>query len=368
MMLVLIMMAVATIMAYALLGNAAVQDEASANQASASQADALAESGIELAMYYLQHPANAPSLVAAAGNNPPYWSGASNISFSGMPGTVTVTVSPSGTTGTVWSVNAVGSSSLNGQSVSKTLSATAQVNGTYQTNMAMASNVTVNVPATGKITGGIETPLDVVVALGGQLTGLVSALVVSGGSGTTTSPPISNPVPPVTSLRSYLTYQYSGSTGNATVINQSANNNPTAGNPAGIYKFTTGSVTLKGPITIHGTVYVPNGNVTYQSTVNITPTAGFPAIVCSGVVQPSALGASLTANGAVYAAGGIGTADIFSSLTINGTLLTVTGSINALFLGTLKVTYNSAEAAVPDLTSVGAYLTPVSVKLTAWNP
>ena len=62
--LVLVVAAVAltAVFAYAMLSGAMVQSRTSGNTSRYQAADSLAESGINLAMYYLQNPTQAPSL------------------------------------------------------------------------------------------------------------------------------------------------------------------------------------------------------------------------------------------------------------------------------------------------------------------
>jgi Tfp pilus assembly protein PilX len=368
--LVLIFMAVATVMAYAMLDNAAIQQQATAGQASASQAEALAESGIELAMYYLQHPTNAPSRVAATSSIPAYWSGGTSISFTGMSGTATVAVAPSGTSGTLWTISSTGSSSLEGITNTKTLTATAQVNGKYQAVAGLTTNVALNIAAGVTINGGIVSIQPVTInVLAHVAGGLLAPLVTGPYSGGLSSPPASNPVPDVASIQSYLTYKYSGSTYNGVAVNVAGNNNVTVANPAGVFTYTGGTVTLTGPMTVHGTLYVPNGGVNFKGNVTFaTPTSGFPSIVCSGAISSSSLGSHLTTNGLVYAAGGINSGDLLSSVTMNGGLLTASGGISSSFLGSVSINFNASVANILNLTNNGAYLTPVSVKLIAWNP
>ena len=59
--LVVLVMALATILAYSLLSGSALQATAGGNAIAAATARAQAESGIHLAMYYILNPANAPA-------------------------------------------------------------------------------------------------------------------------------------------------------------------------------------------------------------------------------------------------------------------------------------------------------------------
>ena len=75
MVMVLMVMAAAAVMGYALLASATLQGQvanAGIQQVSSNQ---IAESGVNVAMYYLQYPNNAPSLTNG------YWNGQTGISF-----------------------------------------------------------------------------------------------------------------------------------------------------------------------------------------------------------------------------------------------------------------------------------------------
>jgi hypothetical protein len=218
------------------------------------------------------------------------------------------------------------------------------------------------------VNGGIECSQAVTVDLLAHVAGGIDAPSASGAyTGGLGAAPLSNPVPDFNSVIKYTNYTYGGSTYSSVLVNPSANNNVSGTNPAGIF-YASGNVALRGPMTIHGSLWVPNGSVTFQGSVTITPAAGYPAIITSGNIASAFLGSHLTANGTVYAGTGIGAGDTLSTMTINGSLLSPTSGTFNLFLGAMAVNYNAAKASVPNLTSNGAYLTPTSVKLTAWNP
>ncbi|HTW93727.1 MAG TPA: hypothetical protein VMD30_02965, partial [Tepidisphaeraceae bacterium] len=82
--LVIVVMAIAAVMAYAMLSAGALQEQVSANSIAQANADALAESGVSLAMYYLTHTSTAPV-------TPPYTE--SGLTFNSLSGSVTLTVS-----------------------------------------------------------------------------------------------------------------------------------------------------------------------------------------------------------------------------------------------------------------------------------
>jgi len=85
---VVALMGAAALMSYALLEGALSRATASENLVRATASDVLAESGLNLAMYYLQNPSVAPSL-----NSDNHWPGATGIVLSSsVRGTVDVTI------------------------------------------------------------------------------------------------------------------------------------------------------------------------------------------------------------------------------------------------------------------------------------
>jgi hypothetical protein len=392
--LVVIVMGVATILAYALLANSVMQEQAEAGQAAAVQAGNLADSGVALAMYYLQHPLNAPSLNAYSGTIPAYWPGGSNITFTGMSGTASVSVAPQGTAGNLWAVSSTGAASAGGVSYSKTVSATVQINGAFEINQSLSCNASMSFPH--NLTVGENPANGLCIACEGNING-VSGLSSTNIAGNVSAqratnlpltctlypaPPL-NPVPAFTLVRSYSTYQYQGQ--NCSADADSNLNLPlldgiiptAASNPAHIYA-SSGNMTIVGLLggTINGTIYVPNGNLDISGPVTVVPTPGFPAVVVSGqiVMQTALLGilnSSLTANGLVYAGNGIGVQSILGnpadcSVTVNGALLMNTAALTASFTGPVTATYSAVSA--PDFTSDPLYLTPQSAKIISWTP
>jgi Tfp pilus assembly protein PilX len=371
--LVIVLMALVTVMVYAMLEGSVVQEESATGLAGAAQADALSESGIELAMYYLQHPQNAPTLVPSAGVIPSYWPGGTNITFGGMTGSCTVSVSPQGSTGLLWTLVSTGTYPSGIGNLSKTHSATAQVNATYQFPQAITSNSGLTLSANTTISG---TPTAIVsngavsINSSGHVTGSISATSVTGpfSGGSLEPAPVSLTVPGYTLVNGLLTYVLNGVSGTAQNLVLGILNLILGSNPGGVLKYTGGNVTvtsLSSPIS--GTLYVTKGNLTISGPVTINPVAGMPAIVCSGNLNMSAL-SSLTANGVVYLGTGINTGPATSAISINGALLLAANGISSNYLGTLHVTYNAALANLPNLSSSAAYLTPLSVKLISWTP
>src|SRR5688572_28167986 len=84
---VLVVVGIVAVMGLAMLSSSALQVQQGLNAQLAAEADTLAESGVNLAMYYLQHPTRAPQLKTG------YWPGGSDLKLgAGKRGAADVSV------------------------------------------------------------------------------------------------------------------------------------------------------------------------------------------------------------------------------------------------------------------------------------
>src|SRR5688572_17257892 len=122
-MMVVAVVALASTLGYVMLVSASLQSRASTNQTKLVSAEYLAESGLNIAMYYLEHPNRAPAVNAEG-----YWAGM-NTSYglpNGSVGTLSVSVTRDATdpwTYEVVSAASVGSTSDASRNVTRTTSA-----------------------------------------------------------------------------------------------------------------------------------------------------------------------------------------------------------------------------------------------------
>jgi hypothetical protein len=383
--LVVCVMALASILAYALLSGASLQATASDNSLAAAVAEGQAESGIHLAMYYLMNPSHAPTLTNG------YWPGASGITFSTtatpaaqMPGNVTVTVTNPSTD--LYDIASIGSSqgaSMGGGVMTRTITAQVQVATSYQIPQAATFNSTMTLSGNVSITGSptaIASAQKVTLSTGSTVTGNVEASLLSqsGGiiNGNYLGPDTnSTPAPSAANLNYYLTYTYQGQTYSATQLGSAtltSGNMPAANpatNPLNVYYYTGGDLTLTGPINLAGTLVVQGGNLILQGNGNtITAQSGMPALITDKAIKVKGTNNSLTINGVAYAASGIanvGGANTGSTLTINGAILVSSGTTLTSNGTAVSITYNSALASAPTITT--ANQTPTSVKLVSWS-
>jgi Tfp pilus assembly protein PilX len=383
---VVCVMAVAAVLGYAMLAGSALQAVASSNAINSAIADAQAESGVHLAMYYLLNPQNAPGYSSVTGW---YWTGANNITFATsptpsttMPGSVSVTVSSAGNN--LYNVTAVGTSgvsSAGGGGVTRTINAQVETVLGFLIQQAAGINSLLDYQSNMSFTGSpyaLESNQEVLL-VGGTIHGNVAASVTNTGgtiTGTISPAPSVAPAPSLANVHDYRTYTY-GSAGYSgtqigTTIASGTTLGPTAGNPLGVYWIDAstnhGSAVLDSNVNISGTLIVKNGMLVVQGKSNtITAQTTMPGLVIDDELEISGLGEGLTVNGVLYAGSGITGSGLTlgSNVTVNGALLTNSGSVSG-FSGTVNVTYNSSNTAVPNFSTTGPQSVQ-AVKIVSWS-
>lgn len=377
-MMVTAVVAVASVMGVALLASSALQSEATSNHVAGVQAYALAESGINLGLYYLQNvndntksPVGIVSYPGGGvgpyprdlGTNVP---GSFEIKFIRLTSTQYQVIS----TGTVPSASA--------GAVTRTLTANVDVNYfTYGLTASNANNllgftipnsttingdvyVTCAVTNNGTVTGTIYAPNGSL--LGGLLGGVLRSLTTALGL---------TPVPTTASVNHYAPrYTYNGVQYNAKTITTTADIPATPDpntNPGGVY-VASATLDVAGNTKINGTIVItPSGALRVAGTNNtITPVPGFPAVVVDGDITYKT-GAALEIRGLTYVGGKINHALLQTggTLKITGTLLFASTSPSIDTGIQVTVTYDRVKASVPTL--VGANPPPCSVTVASWQ-
>ena len=386
--LVLCLMAVATILGYAMLSSATLQATSSSNALAGAIAEAEAESGVHLAMFYLLNPSNAPSHSGTGTNGTAYWTGGNNITFSPASGTTTpipgnVSVVVTNTAANTYQIISTGSSnggSAGGGVITRTITTTAVVETAYLIQQAgtFNSTLTVNSKDTFSNPGGMAIKSSQAVTYtGGTINGNVEAPSLSGSiSGTLYPAPATPPAPTATDLHNYSTYVYQGVTYAATAVASSLSNTtlgPTTSNPLGVYVYTytgsgSGTLTMNSNVVIAGTLLVQNAKLSVKGSGNIiSPASAMPGLVIDNQLEMNGSSRGLTVNGVVYAGNGITGVGITlgDALNITGALLLNNSGVASSYSGTLTVNYSAANTTVTDLSSTNQ--TPTGVKLTAWS-
>jgi hypothetical protein len=368
-MLVMVVVAVATVMGFAMVSASALQSQTTSNLRYVSTAEYLADSGAQLALHYLQYPSSSPVPMPNG-----YYPGQTGVTFgSGVAGTADITVTYDAS-GDLYAITSVGKATTpGGTTINKTVTATAAVVRQFSQNEAVTASSSIRLTSQTFVIDGLAT--------NGQLT-TISGSSVTSTSGTTfaryrsllyqggTLPsyirkPLTGSdtvtVPSLATIKDYTgTYTYQGHTYTAKKLTSSKLSNvtlPTASdavtNPAGIY-WCDKSVVLDKNTTINGTIVITNGTLyVNDKPVTITPKTGFPAVV---VQSDLALlpGSQLTANGLVWTGGGIKLPDPSSDPNADSGLLSFLGNLISDLLGGLLG--GSGSNSPSTLAINGAYL------------
>ncbi len=371
-MLAVIMVGLATVMGYALLASTAMQAQITDTSLNAAHADCLAESGVNLAMYYLQNPNNAP---LTAGQT--YWQGQNDVAFgSSVSGTCDITVAQlSPTTYRITSNGKPMSTDTN--AITRAIRTEVQLGYDPSVDYAVGANADLTLPASVTVKGDMRVKGLLRLLAGAAVEGLLHAdslvgALLSGSIFNTNSASAPAPVP--VSIPNFKTYAYGGNTYAAVALAGDLQNitlGPTATNPAGVYYWAGGNKKLAGNVTINGTLIHASGNLQISGANNVvTPAVGFPAFVSEGQIVMAGPNRDVTFNGMVYVKIGIsrsGGTQSGSKLIINGGLLFcgTNPTIDTAYNGTIKVTYDSSKLVVAGVGS--ASLTPKNVAVLNWE-
>ena len=403
-MLVIAVIALASILGYVMLSSATLQNRAGSNQIKTLSADYLAESGLNIAMYYLQYPKNAPAL-----NGDGYWSGMNgNYTLpNGRPGSLSVAVTRDATDPWTYEIAATASVGGEGDSTSR-ITRTAGARVYVRNEFVMRPGAVV---ANGNITfyGPITTTGDVysakqmgiktgasTPAINGK--GYSQSAITSTGYTTPTGSywPIDNtaanaPIAPSNdSVNRYRTYatddgqQYNA--GLLTTVTDLLSGllsiifpPPSTDNPAGvIYKDATSApLVVTDNQTINGTLVV-DGDLQIKGTnITINPQPGFPALIVTGNLEIFQSGKNLTANGVTYIGGTLKSNNnglpaplpaLASTFTVNGGLIFGSPTATPIMLGynvKTNLNYNATKAKAPELSSI--LRQPKGITIVRWG-
>jgi len=371
--LVISVLAFAAIIGYAMLSTASMQAQTTLNSNLALTADALADSGVDLACYYLQNPGKAPKAVPLGG----FYDGGTITFGSKMPGSVDLAISQLGTDGD-YKIVSVGRAA--NRNIAHTVTATVHVTSGYQVRSIVGFSQNGTLPLSSTVNGDVQANgiLTNLGALNGNVlspSGILGSGSVLGGL-IAINPNNNTPIPNLTTLRSFSTYSYNGNTYSAALISglpTGTTLGPTGSNPAGIYRY-SGALTMNHNVTINGTLIVENGDLNISGGGNtITPVDGFPALIAKsnvwvrGTILPSSSPRDLTINGMAWLGGNLKYSGLVSNafFKVNGALQFGNGgSVDVLFLPPLVVNPNPNKVANLNLdTSVP----PASVKVLTYK-
>jgi hypothetical protein len=374
--LVISVLAFAAIIGFAMLSTASMQAQTTLNSNLALSADALADSGVDLACYYLINPAKAPKAVPVGG----FYDGGTITFGSKMPGSVDLTITQLASDGDYKIVSIGRASTSPGRSIAHTVTATVHVNSGYQVKSIVAFSGNGTLPLSATVNGDIQAN-GILINLGIVNGNVLSPNPVQGtgsilGGLVAITPNNNTPIPTPVTLRSFSTYSYNGNTYSAGVITglpTGTTLGPTISNPAGIYRY-SGTLTMNHNVTINGTLIVENGDLNISGGGNaITPADGFPALIAKGNVWvrgtllPSNSPRDLTVNGLAWLGGSLKYSGLLSNafFAVNGALqFGNSGTVDTLFIPPLRVNKNANKVAGLNIDST---VPPASATVLAYK-
>lgn len=378
-MMVTAVVAVASVMGMAILSSNALQAEASSSQDQVAQADALAESGVNLVMYYLQNlndSTKCPAGLSSMNVNGPAYTQTGVSLGSSVKGTIDLQVSRTATNR--YAITSTGKSTATAAGVSRKLTVTTDVNYfAYGISAPNISSGSLTIPAATSIIGDLYASAAIV--NNGSISGSVFATSTSGSGNTGLIQTLLNVVtatlvPTVANVNHYVTYTYNGGTYTAGVLLLPQSNvtlGPSPLNPAGVYVAAT-TLDITGNVKINGTLVCSTGaTLRVQGTGNsITPVAGFPALVVDGNLTLKGNNAAIDISGLTYLGGTIN-----RSASPTGCKVNITGSL--LLAGTsaptldaavaIQISYDRTKSSVTTLSTAAAKPAPASVSIVSWK-
>jgi hypothetical protein len=410
-MLVVAVVAMASVLGLAILSSNALQVEASRGQEQVLQADALADSAMNVGLYYLQNIDDLSKCPLGVSSqtllNPiPYNETGTGLG-SKVAGRYDLQVKRIGMTR--YLVTATGRATSAQGEVTRKIVGTVEVNYYGQAAAITGTSETTTLPFTTKITGDLYaagplinngivtgtiygnnvsgsgsglvkstgTLLVAVVSplplIGGLLGDIVGGLLGLGGGGGSSTPP------PGT-VNHYTSYVYKNpQTGAGTTVNSvpaisagtlfapNVGYVPSTANPAGVF-VRDGDLDISGDFVLRGTLVVTGRlRILDDSRLTVTSSHGFPALVVDGdlVLRPKA---RFEAEGLVFTGGKAGKVSLggFNSrLTVTGALITP-GGLEAFDPAVrTTITYHRQKASVPNLTNTATK--PASVTVVSWQ-
>lgn len=372
----MIAVATATLLGFVMISSSALQAQTAETMRQITAAEYLAESGGQLALYYLQYPAASPVAVPDG-----YYPGQSGITFGGgVPGSADVSVVFDAAT-QIYTITSVGRtlSGGAGNSIARRLTVKAVVVRHFRQTAALTAGGDVMLCAGCTIVGPIDVGGNLDTVAGAVVTGLARLNSKSGGGAVANFQYLgvgeAVTVPSMASIRDYTgTYTYNGQTYAAQKLSSGVIANrtlPSAAdalvNPLGIF-WTDSNVALSGNATINGTLVVTNGSVNVHGIGPnvITPMPGMPAMVVERDVNVAGIGCVLTVNGLAYIGGGMKTGALMSRTTINGSLLAAGDEpVDEGYKGKLTINYDASKVNLPDFSTANAVT--VGVRVLSWE-
>ena len=382
MVLVLCAIGLATILGAAIIATSSTQVQLKGNILSASHAQYLADSGVNLGIYRLQHPQTAPLL-----NSDGFYPGENGISIGAdVAGTVDLAITSVGTN--TYNVAATAHYGPNpNKQVTRSLTSKVYLNLKYMQTDAVSFAGNFTLPDFMSVIGDARCDGSLVLSPGASISGAVTA--TSSNAPSFTAPP-AFPVlaaPNLANIDIWNTtgaaipyYNYVDVDGTTKIgyaqplaAVTTGSLTPDASNPKNVW-YADSMVVLTN-VNMTGTIVMrdPARRLTIMDTAHITAMDNMPALISAGPIAfaADATVKELNIEGLCWIGGSITTVGALPatncSIVIDGALLCgpTVHSVSASYGGTINVTFDANKAQVPNLSTVGA--TPQSVKILRWG-
>jgi hypothetical protein len=371
-MMVLVIIALASLIGMAMLASASLQESIASNTARGVAADYIAESAVQTASFYLQNPAKMPAAWKLQAGYALYVRGAT---ISGVTGSFDADATLSSTVPDQYLIHAVGYSG-GATNASRTETSTIQLVRAQPTYAAVFGAGTTTIQK-GYTFNNAQ------VLTSGTIS-LQNGSTISMGIDST--PASSDFAVPTTGGINYYggplgTYTMSdGTIGHPLVVaggtvTSLPNPDPLGINPGHVvYSLLPLTLTSSGAINFNGTLVVrgnaftasPLGSASTQ--VQITPITGFPAVVTEQKLIIGGKNVGLKLNGAVWAGTGIswsGATTAGSTLIINGALLLPGGATLGSPVVSGSATINYTPVTVSNMTTAAQPI--IGIKIASWT-
>jgi len=380
---VIAMMGLCACLGYAMLYGASTDAQAADNAVMTAQADVLAESGVNLAMYYLRFPAKAPANFLTSMDT--YT--ASNIRFgSDATGYTDLTVVRDVPGGWEFTISSTGVSQDGPLRISQTIKSTVTCKTEFQPRFAVSAqgNTVIRGPSmfiTGNTASGALGPVQVKGTFGVSgnptLQPATNVFALALSTVFTATPKVvgfQNTAPTWAQLKTYgPQYTYDGQTYNAEILSAALNANPPAANivtnPLKVYYCDSDltvfastnnqaqAITIDGTLVVNGRLIIARNLPTSAGAKTLrieSPVDGAPALVVKNDLAVLWRTRSVSINGLVWIGEGI-TGDLANnastSITISGAMLTPQWPATRTFAGTTTISYNATRLNIPDFSA-----------------
>jgi hypothetical protein len=358
---VVVVVGIAAVLGLAMLSSSALQVQQSTNEQLAAHAETLAESGVNLAMYYLQYPGRAPVLKSG------YWPGGTGMALGSGHGTADVTVARDASDPQIYYVTSSGramSGASSTEHIARTIKAKLRVRPGLQVRHSLLSGVDLTLGLTTRVSTGN-------VMIDGSLTnyGIIlntawaRSFPVLGSilRALLLSPVATVEVPTPANIEKYETYVYADGRAYPREILVASSVSgvtlgPSAGNPLGVF-WAQGDFTIGDNVTINGTLIVEKDLIVNGGNVRITAPSGQPALIVVGNVRTRP-NRSITVNGVTWVGErirGDSGISLLTTLTFNGSLMFGgsasggKGEIEASAGTAVDIRYDPTRVNVPDM-------------------